>query len=80
MKPCLCTFADPSIHLGELNKVSAERWQALSQDEREVFNNRACEEASSCTNVELKQLLSQLAKLVCYVTYTYVYYTSLVCI
>jgi len=58
-------FSDPSNDLGELNKVSGERWQALSQEEREVYNKRAVEEASSTTNVETKQILSQLAKLVC---------------
>ena len=59
-------FSDPSNDLGELNKVSGERWQALSQEEREVYNKRAVEEvSSSTTNVETKQILSQLAKLVC---------------
>lgn len=58
-------FADPSLRLGDLNKTSGERWQALSQEEREVYNRRAAEEASPCSTVGLKQILTQLAKLVC---------------
>ena len=57
-------FADPSFHLGDLNKASGESWQALSQEEREPYIKRAAEEGSSC-KAELKQLLIQLAKLVC---------------
>ena len=69
-------YADPSATLGEINKVSGEKWQALSQEEREAYNRRAEEEVSSSARpVELKQILNQLAKLVCSVirTYTYVH-------
>ena len=64
-------FADPSLHLGDLNKASGESWQALSQEEREVYIKRAAEEAPSCSNVELKQILTQLARLVCHM-YMYI--------
>ena len=57
-------FADPSFHLGDLNKASGESWQALSQEEREPYIKRAAEEGSLC-KAELKQLLIQVAKLVC---------------
>ena len=67
-----CMFADPSLHLGDLNKASGESWQALSQEEREVYIKRAAEEAPSCSNVELKQILTQLARLVA-MSYVYVH-------
>lgn len=57
-------FADPSLDLGELNKASGESWQALNQEEREPYIKGATEESSS-RSMELKQILTQLAKLVC---------------
>ena len=48
-----------------VNRISGEKWRALSQEEREGYNRRAEEESSSSRPVELKQILSQLAKLVC---------------
>ena len=46
--------------------MSAARWQALTQEEREDYNTRAMEEASSCAavTIDIKQILNQLAKLV----------------
>ena len=66
----------------DINKVSGEKWQALSQEEREAYNRRAEEEVSSSARpVELKQILNQLAKLVGSVicTYMYVHYTYVLC-
>ena len=59
-------FADQNLHLGELNKASAEGWQALSQEDKDHFQSRAAEEqVSLCPKVDLKQILNQLSKLVC---------------
>ena len=71
-----CTYVDKSATLSDINKVSGEKWQALSQEEREAYNRRAKEEAfSSSRPIELKQILNQLAKLVCFVIRTHDYLT-----
>ena len=58
-------FTDQNLHLGDLNKASGESWQVLIQEDRDTYQNRAAEEeASSCRKVDLKQILSQLSKLV----------------
>ena len=58
-------FADQNLRLGDLNKASGEGWQALSQENRDQYQSRAAEEqVSLCPKVDLKQILSQLSKLV----------------
>ena len=77
MCTCSLLFVDPSATLGDVNKVSGEKWQILSQEEREAYNKRAEEEASSSPRlVELKQILNQLAKLV-RISVVYVYITTI---
>ena len=53
--------------------MSAARWQALTQEEREEYNRKAAEETSSRATVtmDIKQILNKLAKLVR--TYMYVH-------
>ena len=59
-------LADQILHLRELNKASAEGWQALSQEDKDHFQSRVAEEqVSLCPKVDLKQILNQLSKLVC---------------
>ena len=61
-------FVDRNLHLGDINKASGESWQGLSHEEKEVYIKRADEEStSSCSSVGLKQILSQLSKLVCHI-------------
>ena len=67
-------YADPNATLSDINKASGEKWQALSQEEREAYKKRAEEETSSSARpVELKQILNQLSKLVCSLMCTYAY-------
>ncbi|XP_065891808.1 uncharacterized protein [Dysidea avara] len=54
--------SDPSVCLGDLNKMIGEQWQALAQQEREEFNQIASVEPTRVAT--LKDFLNHLAKLV----------------
>ncbi|XP_065892362.1 uncharacterized protein [Dysidea avara] len=53
--------SDPSVCLGDLNKMIGEQWQALAQQEREEFNQIASVEPTRVAT--LKDFLNHLAKL-----------------
>ena len=63
--------ADRNLHLGDINKASGESWQVLNEEEKDIYIKRAAEEASSCSGVDLRQILKQLSKLVCQIYCTW---------
>ena len=59
--------------LSEKNKVSACKWRALSDEEREAFNEQANSEqakSSSSTKKEMRKALSSLTNIVSKLKFT----------
>ena len=50
----LNAYSDSGTSLKDLNKVSAARWQALPQEEKDVYNKRAAD-TPSCATVRVKK-------------------------
>ena len=62
----LNAYSDSGTSLKDLNKMSAARWQALPQEEKDEYNKRAADTPSCATaTMDLKKILQHLAKLVC---------------
>ena len=60
--------------LSEKNKVSACKWRALSDEEREAFNEQANSEqakSSSSTKKEMRKALSSLTNIVSKLKFTH---------